>query len=414
MAKDNKSTATPRLRFPEFRKSKGWAKPTLSLVLCEHKLKSDGKSEVHSVSLTKGVIPQVEHMGRSFSSADTSHYSLAKPFDIIYTKSPLALFKLGIVKQHRGAQNAIVSPLYGVFSPSNRYVGQLIEAYFESPSRNTRYLDPLAQKGAKNTIQISNERFLSGKIYLPKDEREQQKIADCLTSLDEVITAQGRKVEALKAHKRGLMQQLFPREGETLPRLRFLEFRGGPEWETVKASELFANRTEKGDDDLPIYSVTMTDGLVKRSSLDRRIDDLADAEGNKKAYQHDIAYNIMRMWQGACGVASEECMVSPAYVVLSPQTGVHSDFYGYFFKLPQILQLFTSHSRGLTKDRLRLYYQDFGRIPLPRPDIREQRRIADCLHSLDAQIVTESAKLNALKTHKTSLMQQLFPSPEEI
>jgi type I restriction enzyme S subunit len=227
-----------------------------------------------------------------------------------------------------------------------------------------------------------------------------------------VIAAQGRKVEALKAHKRWLMQRLFPREGETLPRLRFPEFRNGPEWEEIKAGELFVNRTEKGDDDLPIYSVTMTDGLVKRSSLDRRIDDLADAEGNKKAYEHDIAYNMMRMWQGACGVSHEECMVSPAYVVLSPQTGVHSDFYGYLFKLPQILRLLTSHSRGLTKDRLRLYYPDFSRIPLPRPDICEQRRIADCLHSLDAQIAAESEKVDVLKTYKKGLMQQLFPSPE--
>src|SRR5438045_9410816 len=75
------------------------------------------------------------------------------------------------------------------------------------------------------------------------DPDEQQKIADCLTSLDEVIAAQGRKVEALKAHKKGLMQQLFPREGETLPRLRFPEFRDAPEWEEKKLDDLAKRRT---------------------------------------------------------------------------------------------------------------------------------------------------------------------------
>jgi len=256
-------------------------------------------------------------------------------------------------------------------------------------------------------------RAMLDSIPIPFPEREEQKrIANCLTSLDEVIAAQGRKVEALKTYKRGLMQQFFPREGETIPRLRFPEFRDAPEWRKAKAGELFANRSEKGNDDLPIYSVTMTDGLVKRSSLDRRIDDITNAEGNKKTYKHDIAYNMMRMWQGACGVAYEECMVSPAYVVLSPQAGVHSDFYGYLFKLPQMLRIFTSHSRGLTEDRLRLYYQDFCNILLPHPDICEQQRIADCFHSLNTKITAESEKFDALKTHKKGLMQQLFPSTD--
>lgn len=243
---------------------------------------------------------------------------------------------------------------------------------------------------------------------------EQTKIADCLTSLDDVITAQGRKVAALKTYKRGLMLQLFPREGETVPRLRFPEFRDELAWKEERAGRLFSNRTERGSDSLPIYSVTMTNGLVKRASLDRRIDDLAEATDNKKVQPLDIAYNMMRMWQGAFGVACEECMVSPAYVVLSPQSGVHSPFYSYLFKLPKMMRLFTSHSRGLTEDRLRLYYQDFGSIPLPLPEVREQKRIADFLSALDVRVTIESEKFDALKVHKKGLMQQLFPSSEKI
>jgi type I restriction enzyme S subunit len=271
------------------------------------------------------------------------------------------------------------------------------------------------QKEAQGTkvYAISPTRLASIEIAYPSNKNEQQKIADCLAPLDEVIAAQGRKVEAMKTYKRGLMQRLFPREGETVPRLRFPTFRDGSEWKEVKAGSLFANRSERGDDSLPIYSVTMTDGLVRRTSLDRRIDDLADATGNKKAYRYDIAYNMMRMWQGACGVAGEDCMVSPAYVVLLPRSGVHSPFYGYLFKLPQILRLFTSHSRGLTEDRLRLYYQDFSGIPLPQPEVREQEQIASCLLALDARIATESVKIGALKDHKRGLMRQLFPAPEE-
>jgi type I restriction enzyme S subunit len=123
----------------------------------------------------------------------------------------------------------------------------------------------------------------------------------------------------------------------------------------------------------------------------------------------------MRMWQGALGVAPEDCLVSPAYIVLVPQKNAVSRFFEYLFKLPSSLQLLTSHSRGLTKDRWRLYYDDFAGIPLCYPnDPEEQQRIADCLSSLDDLITAQTQKLEALKTHKQGLMQQLFPSPVEV
>lgn len=242
---------------------------------------------------------------------------------------------------------------------------------------------------------------------------EQQKIADCLSSLDDLIAAQAKKIEALKAHKKGLMQQLFPAEGETVPRLRFPEFRGAGAWEEKKAEKLFANRAEKGSAGLPIYSVTINEGMIKRSSLDRNFDDIAEPEGNKKAQRHDIAYNMMRMWQGASGVAVEDCMISPAYVVLAPRKEVNSVFFGYLFKLPQYLQKLTSHSRGLTLDRLRLYYKDFAEIPLLYPSMQEQKRIANCLSSIDQLIVVHVEKFETLKAQKQSLMQGLFPSVSE-
>ena len=193
------------------------------------------------------------------------------------------------------------------------------------------------------------------------------------------------------------------------PRLRFPRFRDKEGWWIKEASDLFKNRTEDGVDGLPIYSVTLNDGLVMRSSLDRKVDDIAESGGNSKVCRGDIAYNTMRMWQGAFGVATEDCMVSPAYVVLAPRDGVVSHFYGYFLKLDSSLRLLTSHSRGLTKDRLRLYYKDFEDIPLPHPMAAEQQKVADCLKSLDELLAAQSRQMAALAAHKRSLMQQLFP-----
>jgi len=119
------------------------------------------------------------------------------------------------------------------------------------------------------------------------------------------------------------------------------------------------------------------------------------------------------MWQGALGVAEVDCLVSPAYIVLAPQADADSCFFQYMFKLPASLLLLTSHSRGFTKDRLRLYYDDFASIPLRCPSRAEQKRIAVCVASLDDVIAAQAQKLGALKTHKKGLMQQLFPSPQE-
>ena len=148
---------------------------------------------------------------------------------------------------------------------------------------------------------------------------EQQKIADCLSSLDELIGAEDRKLESLRAYKNGLMQQLFPREGETTPRLRFPEFRGMGEWKEKKAGSLFANRINKGEEGLPIYSVTMHDGMVRRDSFDRNFYDIEEAAGNKKACKNDLAYNMMRMWQGALGAGRRGLLDQP---------GIHCAFSG--------------------------------------------------------------------------------------
>ena len=180
-----------------------------------------------------------------------------------------------------------------------------------------------------------------------------------------------------------------------------------------QAGELFTNRIEHGEDGLPIYSVTMDDGMVKRSSLDRKFDDIAESGGNKKVHKNDIAYNMMRMWQGAFGVAVEDCMVSPAYVVLAPQEGVSSDFFGRLMKTPCLLRSLTSQSHGLTKDRLRLYYKDFAQIALPLPSPAEQQKIAECLSSVDELMAGQARKVDAIKTHKKGLMQQLFPREGE-
>ena len=234
----NKQPLVPELRFPKFSGNNNWEERPLGDFLNEHKVKSDGQCEVHSVSVHKGVINQKEHLGRSFAAKDTSNYNLAHPNDVIYTKSPTGDFAFGNVKQSHLEIKVIVSPLYGVFTPITPEAGYIIHCFFESPQRAFKYLDPITQKGAKNTIQITNQGFLSGMVRFPHSPAEQKKIADCLGSLGDLLAAHCRKLDALQDHKKGLLQQLFPAEGETTPALRFPEFKDTGEWKVGSVDDL--------------------------------------------------------------------------------------------------------------------------------------------------------------------------------
>lgn len=406
----------PKLRFPEFRDEDGWQVKPLNKLLFEPKRRNRdlefGPADVLSVSGEYGCMNQIEFMGRSYAGVSVKDYHVVEHGDLVYTKSPLKKNPFGIIKENKG-KRGIVSTLYAVYRPFADCSGSYLDHFFSGDYNLNAYLQPLVKKGAKNDMKVNNTDVLKGNICVPKLP-EQQKIADCLSSLDQLIAAQGRKVEALKTHKKGLMQQLFPREGEAQPRLRFPEFRNAGEWEERNAGSLFGHRTTRGESGLPIYSVTMNDGMVRRDSLERKVDDIEDAAGNKKCLRNDIAYNMMRMWQGAMGVAPEDCLVSPAYVVLTPKKDAVPQFFQYLFKLPSMLALLTAHSRGLTKDRLRLYFDDFASMTFRCPGAKEQKRIADFLSSLDDCIAAQSKVLEAIKTHKKGLMQQLFPSAEAV
>jgi type I restriction enzyme S subunit len=406
MNSDKNNKTTHQLRFPEF--SGSWEEKPLSSFLFEHKTKIDGKCEVHSVSVSKGVVNQVEYLGRSFAAADTSKYNLAKPNDIIYTKSPTGAFPFGIVKQNKNPYNVIVSPLYAVYTPINKYIGYILDSCFESPAVTNNYLSTLIQKGAKNTIQISNDTFVSKNVCLPTDYAEQKKIALFLSEIDALIAAQGQKVEALKERKRGLMQQLFPQPGETTPRLRFPGFTG--EWEEKILGESFTERVEKKREDLPLLSLG-EDGLQYQSDTSRKDNSNADKSKYLRVSIGDVAYNTMRMWQGRCVYVDIEGIVSPAYTVCKPNDGIDSKFHYYLFKTHIMKIKFHQHSQGLVNDTLNLKYQAFAKIKyLLPPTLAEQEKIAECLMEIDALITSESAKLETLKVHKRGLMQQMFPS----
>ncbi len=278
----------------------------------------------------------------------------------------------------------------------------------------------IAQKagGTRTRLYLNRLRHF---VTLFPETREQQKIAECLGSVDELIAAQGRKVDALKTHKKGLMQQLFPREGETQPRLRFPEFQNAGDWVSDLLGNLFEttsggtpSRTEKvyWNGDIPWITTSLVDfriitdaeefitveGLNNSSAkLFPRGTVLMALYGQGKTRGQVAILDIEAATNQACAAILPNKDINP-YFVFSTLAGRYEEIRGLSNSGGQ-----DNLSQGLVRE-----------LPFAFPrDKNEQRRVTSCLSSLDDRITAEAQKLEALKTHKRGLMQQLFPSPVE-
>lgn len=189
--------------FPE------WESHTLDYYLVERHEKYTGTEEVYSVSVSKGLVNQAEHLGRSFAAESLTNYKAVHYGDVIYTKSPTGKFKWGIVKQSNEHKKVVISPLYGVFVPCNYEIGYLLDQYFSSPERAHNYLITLITKGAKNTINISNDTFLSKEIVMPSDEEEQKKVVAFLQTINEQISVETDILNYMETLKKGFLQKMF-------------------------------------------------------------------------------------------------------------------------------------------------------------------------------------------------------------
>jgi len=178
--------------------------------------------------------------------------------------------------------------------------------------------------------------------------------------------------------------------------------------EQTRLGKYFNSRREKGIEGLQTLSVTLDRGLVRRDSLERRTETNLEPTDHLRVRPGDIAYNMMRMWQGASGLSTEDAIVSPAYVVLQPKPNTDPLFASYLLKHPHMVHLLWAYSYGLTSDRLRLYFNDFKRIPWELPPLPEQKKIAEILMTWDKAIETTEKLLANAEAQKKALMQQLL------
>ena len=187
-----------------------WKKQKMSDILCERKEENKDQSlRICSVAVNSGVVDQREHLGKSMAASDTSNYNVVHYGDIVYTKSPTGAFPYGIVKQSQLTENVAVSPLYGVYEPTSYEIGYLLNEYFMYSNNANGYLLPIINKGAKNTINISNATFITPSLYMPTDFDEIKKLVQIFKVANKEIEILRKDLDQEKQKKKALMQLLL-------------------------------------------------------------------------------------------------------------------------------------------------------------------------------------------------------------
>ena len=408
----------PKLRFPEFRKLAGWA-PTLLKAIADSVTERATQGEednVLSLSAEHGIVLQSEFFGKKVAGDNSERYLKIVRDDFVYNDRTTKASTFGTIKRLSKHSAGIVSPIYKCFRFHADENPVFWEQYFESGNHDAA-LRGLVNEGARaGRFNISISQFLSTAVCRP-DEPEQQKIAECLSSVDELMAAQARKVDALKTHKKGLMQQLFPREGETAPRLRFPEFRDAGEWGDQTVGDF--GKVITGSTPSTAKPAFYGGGIPFVSPAD--ISDLRFVDQTKTTLTPEgfaetrpvrsgsVLFVCIGSTIGKVAQSVRDCATNQQINAVVPSSK-HSDGFVYFalsLAAERIALLAGRQAVPIINKSL------FSSVRMLSPKLPEQQRIAACLSSLDALIAAETRKLEALKTHKKGLMQQLFPSLEE-
>ena len=267
----------------------------------------------------------------------------------------------------------------------------------------------LERKASGSTFkEIGKNEIRTIKTFSPTPQ-EQQKIAAFLSNLDELKEAHKQKLEWLKQHKKGLMQNLFPQEGEKVPKWRFPEFRDSGEWEFYNGNELFDTISNKNhNSDLPVLAITQDKGAIPRDMIDYTVIASKQSINNYKLVEIGDFIISLRSFQGGIEYSNYKGICSPAYIILRKKVELENLFLKYYFKTPLYIRLLNKNLEGI-RDGKMVSYKQFSEIKLPFPSIPEQQKIASCLSSIDEIITAEAEMIEQLEKHKKGLMQGLFP-----
>ena len=421
------SRVVPKLRFPEFRNAADWK--TKILGSQGNFLSSlTGKTAMDFDTGDAAFIPYMNVFSNTFTNttdlrsvnvADNESQSAVAKGDVFFTVSSETSEEAGMSSVLlEEIRDCYLNSFCALFrfdkgkSPDPVFLGFLLRS---APARE--HLSSRAQGATR--YNISRATFRSLPILIPSGP-EQKKIADCLGSLDDLIAAEGRKLESLRQHKQGLMQQLFPQAGKTQPRLRFPEFQDTQEWRVVPLGKLFETttggtpnraRADYWGGEVPWVTTSIIDFNVIESTRES-ISSAGLSNSSAKVFPKRTV--LMALYgqgktRGKVAMLGIEAATNQACAAILPSDEVDPRF--VFLNLSGRYEEIRANSNSGGQKNLS---QALVRaLPFAYPkEPSEQHRIAECLTVLDDLIAAQARKLETLKQHKHGLLQQLFPKPE--
>lgn len=425
MNKNMKKTLLPALRFPEFQDAGEWGQVKLRELAKRIAVKNKGSKIIRVLtnSAADGVVDQRDYFDKDIANQNNLEgYFIVDNGDYVYNPRVSNLAPVGPISKNR-LGTGVMSPLYSVFrfkSSDNDFY----EQYFKAP-RWHHYLRMISNSGARHDrMSITNDDLMDMPLPAPCI-KEQQKIAECLSSIDALICAQNQKIEALKNHKKGLLQQLFPREGESFPSLRFPEFKNTGEWVACTLGQCLSRHPEYGINAPAVpYSENLPTYL--------RITDISDEGQIRNTQRVSVAKHVTDenyLKEGDIVLARTGASVGKAYKYKGQDGKLV--FAGFLIRvrpnekklISELLFQFFSTDKywrwvdfsSARSGQPGINGNEYASLPVQLPPtLNEQQKIADCLSSIDAVLAANSKKLGVLEAHKKGLTQAFFPDVCEV
>jgi len=424
--KKSKRTLTPKLRFPEFREQ--WDEVQLSQLANSISDRVGTMSCIpYTVTSGLGLVSQEEKLGRTIAGNSLRNYIRLQKDDFAYNKSATKAYPEGYIARYLDeAKAAVPNSIFTCFRVDSEKVEPAYLDFLFAGNLHGRWLRKFLSIGARahGSLNVSDDDLMALPVPLPSPP-EQQKIAECLSSLDGLIVAEGRKLAALRDHKRGLMQQLFPQTGQTRPRLRFPEFRTRIDWLEGQCSDIahvwqgygFPDRYQgQCTGKYPFYKVSDISAAVEHGGqLIEEAQNYIDETVLKKLKAKPVPAGTIVFAKIGEGIRKDRRALTTRPAVIDNNvagvkaiTGkVTDDYLFYLWTTISLIDFAGGVVPAVSKTAIES-------IPVSYPEEKdEQVKIASCLAALDTRITAQTARIETLKQHKRGLMQHLFPAPEE-
>ncbi len=408
--------SVPKLRFPEFREAGEWEEKRLGDVCSFLKGKGISKADISPAGNTpciryaelyttyNEVITDV--ISRTTTNTSTSDLVLSKENDVIIPSSGETAIDIACASCVTQAGIALGGDL-------NIMRGEVDGIFLSYYLNNAAKLSIAKIAQGDAVVHLYGSQLSNLDVHLPSNRAEQKKIAACLSSVDELIAAEAQQLAALKSHKKGLMQQLFPAEGETLPKLRFPEFREAGEWEESTLGDTSTFVKERLQlEQLTLDAYVSTENILPDFGGITTASKLPPSGSATRFKKYDILVSNIRPYLKKIWFSSKDGGASNDVVVIRPKTKISNQFLAFLLKSDEFINYVTKGAKGVKMPRGDISLMK--KYPLACPPPLEQQKIADCLASLDELITLEAQKLAALKAHKKGLMQQIFPALDEV